>query len=100
VHEVFVCVLLLECVCLCCLLFRRKAPEVATRVPFRHRHGNVHQYVHKSIEQDEGGAHLEEAERLGDLFHESRYQVFQARGQWASVRVEVRCETQPKGFIE
>lgn len=52
------------------------------------------------IEDDEGGAHFEEAQGLGNFFHEIRHELLQAGGEGPSVRVEVGCQTQPKDFIE
>jgi len=60
----------------------------------------VQQFVQNSIEEDKGGAHFEEAQGLGSLFHEICGALFCMVGERSSVRVEVGCQTQPKGFIE
>jgi hypothetical protein len=80
--------------------FGSKRPVVAACVPLGHCHGNMQQYVEYSIEEDEGGTHLDETQGLGHLFSEGRHQVFQVLRERASVRVDVRRQTQAKGLGE
>ena len=79
---------------------RRKTPEVATRVPLSHRHGDMQQFVQDAIEEDQRCAHLEETQSLRHLLVDSSHQLLQAGTQRAAVCVEVGREAQTKCFVK